>query len=208
MSIRESWIKELPSEIKFWEDWLGKRKSLAVAKYYHELINVDLIKKIITDIEEPVKILDVGPGVSSFLSYIDFGKKIELYSIDALADEYTKLCQNIDRIDIPIQCEAEYMDILWPDGFFDFIHIRNSLDHCFDPIMILQKALLLLKKTGTLYLGHVPNVKRCSGYTGLHFWDIDAIDGQLTIDGQPVGLDCEIKLLPRRNILVEFLLNK
>jgi hypothetical protein len=70
------------------------------------------------------------------------------------------------------QAFAECLTESWPANSFDFVHVRNALDHSID-ILAALRHLLAVTKTGALVkLEHHEKEGRQAGYHGLHQWDI------------------------------------
>lgn len=57
-------------------------------------------------------------------------------------------------------------------GTFDLVHIRNSLDHCYDPLSVLWQSLALLKRGCCLVLNHQANEGEQAGHAGFHRWNL------------------------------------
>lgn len=192
---KEKWISELQSEIDFWRKWLEPRKNtnLALEVDLLECLNVKVILECVKGIKNP-SILDVGCGVTSFLANIPELKGSTITGIDALAGEYSELCEefNVERPVVPMVGEAENLASLFAVNTFDFIHVSNSLDHCYDPQEVIRNLIKIVKIGGKIFFRHFKNVGACAGYTGLHQFDIDVIDGAVCIDKEPLKFNVEV----------------
>lgn len=202
MEIKEKWQSELQSEINFWKGYAEQFRGGRV--YEHDivkgLIDLEGIRQLIQRYAEPVRILDIGCGITSYLYKQDLGKDYYLMCGDALADVYNKLCREKGIIQgiLPIKCDFVDVSRVFGEEVFDFVYCQNALDHSYDPLKGIEEMLKSLKVGGTLYMRHHKNVKDCAGeHKGLHLWNFNEQNGVFTIDGGVIKLD---KLVVCRNV--------
>lgn len=55
-----------------------------------------------------------------------------------------------------IRC-AEELHLCFPAGHFDVVHIRNALDHSFDPVLGIERMLHAVRPGGWVLLRHARN---------------------------------------------------
>jgi len=123
--------------------------------------------------KETIRILDLGAGPISKVGKICKGRKIELIPLDPLADKYCKLLKDND-IQPPVYPIVGYGDKLskmFSKNTFDLIHMRNSLDHTKNPMVIIFEMLKVLKLNHYIYLNHYINEGENTNYYGLHLWN-------------------------------------
>ena len=60
----------------------------------------------------------------------------------------------------------------------DFIHIRNALDHCTDPMTGILQALTVAKTGGIVYLNHHRDEAVREAYRGFHQYNITEEAGE------------------------------
>ena len=107
--IKDVWKAGVDSEINFWKGWLENRKDISDDSDIAQLVPIEDINYCIRDCEEPVKILDVGCGVTSFLACVKLSKKVEITGVDALAGRYKQIlkARGINVPVYPIKCDVE-----------------------------------------------------------------------------------------------------
>jgi len=131
-------------------------------------------------------ILDVGSGpVSYLLNFVrQNSNRFKLTSVDALAEHYAELMKQYGY-DVPenIACYAEDLDTIFAPKTFDIIFSSNSLDHTIDITKSLQKMAVVLKDDGFIYVLCNINEKDRNKGEGMHFHNVNLIDGRLIIDG-------------------------
>jgi len=119
----------------------NKSRVLEYWKEYRYLEDICAICKFTED----TKSLDVGCGISTVLHYIK-GKR---FGIDPLADEYLKLYEYPEELDIR---KATGEDIPFPSECFDVVFCTNVLDHTTDPEKVVQEIYRVLKPKGHFVL--------------------------------------------------------
>lgn len=101
---------------------------------------------------ETGKFLDVGCAAGFFLNGIKKNSAWDVYGVDfgesAVRFARQKLDLNVTRGDLA--------DAAFPDGFFDYVHVNNVLEHVLNPVSLLTECRRVLKPGGTLFLS-VPN---------------------------------------------------
>lgn len=129
------------AELAFQIEWIKKFKNnkSKVLEYWKEYRYLDKINTI-CKIENITKVLDVGCGINTVLHFID-GEK---YGIDPLADEYKKLYDYPEEINIQ---KGLAENIHFPNEYFDVVFCSNVLDHVTNPQKTIDEVCRVLKKT-------------------------------------------------------------
>ncbi len=138
---------------------------------------------ITTSALEDARILDIGAGPISILGWRLDGVQLNISAIDALADEFNDMLETYG-IYPPVkteQLEAERICERFPSDFFDLIHCRNALDHCYDPVRIVRHVMRLLKPDATMIVCSKTNEAVENNYLGFHQWNIDATGTEVII---------------------------
>ncbi|MCF4009995.1 class I SAM-dependent methyltransferase [Rheinheimera sp. UJ63] len=132
-----------------------------------------------------LKVLDIGAGPMSKVGKRHNGSNIELVAIDPIADKYQALLKQL-ALTPPVATLPGFGERLreqFSDNSFDLIHARNCIDHCRDPLLVIQQAISVLKPQCYFYLNHYRNEGIAANYYGLHQWNFDAINGNFVITG-------------------------
>ena len=111
---------------KAWSSW---RKS-----------NFEFFTNVLSDISKPgvLEILDLGSGAGDFLPlYKRFG---EVVAQDFAPYSSVQVCSNFDS-HLPFR-----------SGIFDVVILSNVLEHCFDPISLLEEVYRVLRTNGSIFI--------------------------------------------------------
>jgi len=186
MNIKDLWEQGKKEEIAFWRGII----SGADRRYHSNFLNRIraeqpftpwLIGLIRTSAPENSKILDIAAGPVTQLGWEYRGKRLDITAIDVLADEYNALLDEYG-LKPPVRTgkgEAEQLAQIFPPNTFDLIHIRNALDHCYDPVKVVAGALAILKPGAVFVVQSNINEAKQEKYIGLHQWNVDAENGEL-----------------------------
>lgn len=100
----------------------------------------------------PGRFLDIGCGLGFFMESVRRHAGWEVYGVEfgAGAVEFARRELGLD-VRRGSLAEANF-----PEGFFDYIQIRNVLEHVTDPVALLRECRRILKPAGTFHL-FVPN---------------------------------------------------
>jgi SAM-dependent methyltransferase len=191
------WKLGISSEIIFWKEYLQTKGSLWKDFYETQLQPDTPLEKIITDLLDAplgykVRILDVGAGPLTTLGKIFPGHQVELVAVDALADYYDEILAELDINPIvrTRKAEAERLTEVFEKNSFDLVHARNSIDHCYDPVLAIDEMLAVTRPGGWVLMQHVPNEATEAkeiGYiyagSGFHQWDFFVENDDFWISG-------------------------
>ena len=181
------WEQRLPLEL------MQGKKALELGV---ELDNIDFRLDFTSEIQDFIKpyispgskILDVGSGLISSLGLNANGEELDITAVDILADEYNKYLDECNLI-TPIETiKGSFESIVeqFGENTFDFVHYRNSLDHCARPILALWNMIRVCKTGGYIFVQVVENEATSTGYKGLCQWDFCIINGKLLLNGMNV----------------------
>jgi SAM-dependent methyltransferase len=144
---KSKWEESSQFEREWWTKWKS-RTDLSLA--HKELIErANHIKQIIDPFypSDLRKILQIGPGANAEIHFLSGDR----FAIDPLAPYFK---ENFSLFIDPkvnfIQGMAEKLP--YPDSFFDVILILNVLDHCWEPLTVLEEIARCLHSNGILIL--------------------------------------------------------
>lgn len=162
---------------------LNNRDKLAPHFAHDTPLQQELAELIPCDNKTNVKVLDIGAGPVSKVGKIHNGYAIELVPIDPMADKYRNILTalNLQPKYWTRNGEGERLSQQFEQNSFDLIHARNSIDHCLNPIKVIEEAITVLKPKHYFYLNHYRNEGKAAKYYGLHQWNFDVVDGDFII---------------------------
>ena len=191
-SVKKNWETEKSSEINFWDNWLRTRGGQWNEEFEFR-VNADtyfseyFIKYLPVD-ESVIDVLDVGAGPLTILgkkikSNRDIEQELRITCTDPLADEYMVLLKKykIRSVTLNVKANSEELTNHFPQSYFDFVYMRNALDHSFDPLTAVGEMIELVKRDRYIILEHENNEAENENYEGLHQWNIKIENGDFTI---------------------------
>lgn len=189
------WLKGIPYEVAFWRSYYGNRRRRAELFSWSlydkecELDDFDVAAYIRSIDGQPV-ILDVGCALSYAFGNRFGNTPYPVLYVDPLAPFYNRILDryDIDRPRIRFGM-VENLTSNFTEDSVDFIHIRNALDHCADPLEGILQALCCLKTGGKLYLNHFRNEAVNEGYRGFHQFNVDEHHGHMILWNRQCRID-------------------
>lgn len=178
------WLQGIQDEVDFWYSWLltggGGGESgrisgqLAVASHNDEFIDYA---------DKNFRVLDAGSGPISNFGIEGTGGKIHLTACDALADIYADMMK---KFGIKPYCTTDFgcfegLAQVYGHNQFDYVHVSNSLDHCFDPLLGVHNLISVVKKGKYIRLRHARNEAENERYEGLHQWNLTVENSEFII---------------------------
>lgn len=168
------WLKALPSEIHFWKAFM-ETKGLQWHDHWETKISSTKPFKYEKYLVEggDYRCIDVGCGPFPIGHKTDKAN-LHFHAIDPLGHAYNLLKKTFN-IDDGVSVNTGYVEILhefYEENTFDIVHMRNSLDHSFDPFHGLQELLFICKVGGKVILEHAENEALNQNYGGLHQWNL------------------------------------
>jgi SAM-dependent methyltransferase len=192
MTPRETWEAGIQSELDFWEEILRTKGGPYAKEYADKLdpqayLDSNLVALMRDMPPFPThRVLDVGAGpLSSLGKRIRRDREVALFPIDALADEYAALLAR-HGVSAPVPTQKMEGEALlhashWAD-FFDLVHARNSLDHTYDPVRVIEGMLYVCKPGSYVVLEHVSRCAEREKHAGLHQTNLYAEGGDFMIE--------------------------
>ena len=189
----DSWLYGIYGEIEFWDAFFktkGANCNVNISRF-NEVTQYEPEFRLEEDIEnDKTKFLDVGSG-----PYSRCGIKTNLYldfiAVDPLASVY-KILKSKYAINTKITPETAMVENLsskFKENEFDIVHMSNSLDHSFDPMLGLWQMLYVCKIGGKIILKHHQNEAENENYQGFHQWNLANEDGKFVIWRKNIKLD-------------------
>ena len=155
----EIWQDNLSTEVRFWRRFLTTGGSEWPDEYAFRCDpDAELQEHVKAVIDLPAgavaRILDVGARPLTYLGKRWEGRTVEITAVDALADEYDRLLDEVG-IEPPVRtakCDSEHLlDRFSPDSF-DLAYARNALDHGYDPLGALSQMVTVVKPRGRVLI--------------------------------------------------------
>lgn len=183
-------LKDIEDELSFWRNELSSFSRNPSSNPFtsfklnkNSLIQRDIESRLLTTqiIEKKVDILDIGCGPFSTIGKISSNFTISLYAVDPLAEHYSKLCTELNIVQPHkiVNGVGEFVDQYFEAKSFNYIHMENSLDHCFDPKLVISSVHKILKINGIVYCRVFKNEGQHNMYGGFHKWNFDIYDKQI-----------------------------
>jgi len=182
------WTRGLESEIKFWrvrlkfdpeghsDDGLSYERLRHWAKTGQvKTWAYDDMCAILNTIESPKRILNVGSGPFTPRTQECDAGTYPIINADGLAKYYLGLYDELGldppHVRYPVQCAVEDLTTCFPTDYFHLTHMRNALDHTFDPWIGLEEMIAVTKPGGLILLRHAENEGVAGKFrVGLHQW--------------------------------------
>jgi len=167
----DRWLEGIKSEAQFFKHYM-ENKTNANWKLLISNERPFLLDEYI-DLPE-TKILDVGSGPFVSCGILTHKTKLQIHAVDALAFIYQILKANnhITTGMTPDFALVERLDIKYDKDVFDIVHMKNALDHSFNPIIGILQMLNVCKIGGKVILKHARNEAENESYAGLHQWNL------------------------------------
>jgi SAM-dependent methyltransferase len=169
-----TWLNGIKSELEFWNNVIETKGSEWNINWT-DLISDERKFKLEKYIDrDEITFIDVGSG--PFSSTGKYAQKTNLvfYAVDPLAYIYKtlKLKNKIITGITPEYCMVERLVEKYGTNKFDIVHMRNSLDHSFNPVVGIIQMLGICKLGGKIILQHAKNEAEREDYQGFHQWNL------------------------------------
>lgn len=184
--IKEAWEEGKDFEIEFWKKWV-EEKGGQWGNDFEARLNPDAIidphiESFLKNVTGTPSILDVGAGPLTVLGKkLSDGRKVSITATDPLADQYNELFRNatISPLVKTEFAEVERLDEIFNENQFDLVHMRNALDHSYDPLGGVKQMLKVVKQKHVVLLEHSTNEAEKANYGAFHQWNICVQDEEL-----------------------------
>jgi SAM-dependent methyltransferase len=187
-SMKALWRHGLPSEVAFWEQYIGSHgKSMGDNLDEHylnpEVRLQEMAARLLSPGQGPYQILDVGAGPFTFLGKKHPDFQFTIVAVDPLADFYNSLLKkySVKPLVTTERLEAERLTTRFPRDTFHLVFARNCIDHSYDPEAALREMLAVTRPGHHVLLHHHPNEAIREKYYGLHQWNLCEKDGDFII---------------------------
>lgn len=196
----ENWKSGIKHEIAFWDRLFATNgRCGGNPDVYKYRMDPKCPFQLSDDLENVnSKIIDVGSGPYSRIGFYIGGKKLDVTLTDPLAAVYRAIGKKYN-VTYPLEVQTgmvELLHLIYGKSVFDFAHMSNSLDHCFDPVRGIMELLYITKVGGKIILRHSDNEAAHEKYKGFHQWNLTIHDGKFIIwrpDHKPIDVENVIK---------------
>lgn len=186
-------IKGASEEIEFWKEFVKTDRFLK--DWLSDSITTELqngqpgVVNIIQNFLKPdSKVLDLGSGVYSILKGLVPQKN--LFGSDILRDQYYEIFDYAGNgLNPPMKLAVEE---LTGSESYDIIHMRNALDHSYDPKKGVDNILKALKPGGIAIIHGFTNEAINENCKGMHQWNLD-LSGPRLVCSDKKGVEFDIK---------------
>ncbi len=200
-SVPCSWKDGKADEEIFWARYIETR-GLEWTEEYQK--RIDPVSELQPYISEELRvtagripvILDVGAGPMSILGKTWRGEPITLIAVDPLAESYDRLLAQ-SGVTPPVRTITGHVERLgdsFEPDFFDLVHMRNALDHSYDPLEGIRQMLNVAKVGAPVMLWHFRNEAERENYVGFHQWNVDERNGRMVLWNKLTTLDVAVEL--------------
>jgi len=171
----DTWLNGIESELAFWANIIATKGGGDYSRYWSDIIS-DTRKFNLEQYldKEETFFIDIGSG--PFASTGKYTEKTNLIfkAVDPLAYIYNALKQNykITTGITPEYCMVECLVEKYGENKFDIVHMQNSLDHSFNPLIGIMQMLGICKIGGKIILRHAMNEAERENYSGFHQWNL------------------------------------
>lgn len=184
-------------ELDFWKKWVGNEGGEWPDEFNERIdprfkLQSYITKHLDADASQ-ARILDVGAGPLTILGKVWPGHEIKLTAVDALGKQYASMLAR-KGLEAPVPtetCNTEELTDRFSLDEFDLVHVRNALDHGFDPMLGIAQMLSVVRKGGFVAMYHFANEAETARYGGFHQWNFKVQDRDLVIwnrqENQKVG---------------------
>jgi len=187
--IADRWREALPGEVEFWGRFLDGENEAWADDVRRRLdpdspLQDDVRQHIDVADGARVRILDVGSGPLTTLGKTWPGHEVEIVGVDPLADQYVQLLRErgLRPLTALVAGDAETLPTTFGEQRFDLVYSCNALDHCYDPITAVRRALELLTPGGKVVLRHMVREADHRDCQGLHQWNFWESAGDLMVE--------------------------
>jgi SAM-dependent methyltransferase len=190
LSMLIEWRKGVGDELNFWDtyfDTKGMPSPHTLGKRLDPELPVQERVAALLPNKPHIRILDVGAGPLTSLGKRYDGIRIEITAMDPLADEYDVILAKHGVVPVvrTLKCFGERLTELFRPDTFDLVFARNSLDHSYDPALIICNMLTVVRQGSFVLLEHHIDEAERQRYKGLHQWNFSLNEnGNFIVESQ------------------------
>lgn len=167
------WHRELSLQGEFETDILNR----SLPERQHRVFPIQLLpylEKLWKESGQKPRVLDVGSGPLSMLSWGVTHNLIDLLAVDPLAEVYLDFLNmyHYHRYHPLLRLAGEQLRTHFGANCFDLVWIRNALDHCQDPPVVFRQMVEILRPGGYLYFSGFGREATFENWRGLHNFDL------------------------------------
>jgi SAM-dependent methyltransferase len=208
-SIPCSWEDGKADEELFWARWIETKGSEWPDDFQERMDpTTELAPHLSKELQVPEGripvILDVGAGPMTVVGKRWHGEAIVLVAVDPLAKTYERLLAQ-SGVTAPVRtitAQVERLSESFEADFFDLVHIRNALDHSYDPLEGIKQMLTVVRKGAPAVLWHFRNEAVSANYGGFHQWNVDERDGRMLLWNKATMIDVNDELKDDAHVTV------
>jgi glycosyltransferase involved in cell wall biosynthesis/SAM-dependent methyltransferase len=187
---RALWNQGVVSEIRFWEEWIGKLAQdrsitdrLDEGRPLQPTLCRLLAQASPAPAAAPLEVLDIGSGPLTSLGRTWPGHSVRITAADPLAPHYNAALDKgrIVPLSRPVEAHAEKLDAVFQESAFDLVTAINSLDHSYDPLRAIRQAVRAVKPGHFVLLANERNEGENEAYAGLHQWNFALENGDFVL---------------------------
>ncbi len=187
---RTLWNQGIGSEIRFWEEWIGKLAQdrsitdrLDESRPLQPTLCSLLAQARPAPSAPPLEVLDLGSGPLTSLGRIWPGHPVRITAADPLAahDNAALDRGHIVPLSRPVEAQAEKLETVFQESSFDLVTAINSLDHSYDPLRAIRQAVRVVKPGHFVLLANERNEGENEAYAGLHQWNFAVENGAFVL---------------------------
>jgi len=153
--------------------WTSQNKNTSIDPHLETLVKLAAAERP----NDTIRLLDVGSGPISMFSKNFAGWNVSVHAADPLADDYAALLADMGideehQLARPVKADCEALSETLGAKSFDFIIMRNALDHTADPVASFDQLLRTCSINGYVLVEQFENEAKAEKWSGFHQWNI------------------------------------
>lgn len=183
-----TWASGIAHEAFFWREFV-QTGGLQWPQEFEERTQLErpvswVFEELIQEIgREKVRILDAGAGPFTSVGSTSNFAELDVVAVDPLASVYDRIL-GARAITPHVRTQyapVEALSLFSRGALFDIIHVRNALDHSFNPLLGILQMIACTARGGVIYLSHHENEALRANYTDFHQFNFEVKDGRFFI---------------------------
>jgi len=200
----EVWLRGIRSEIGFWrrtmEMKIPDKRGWTLSDRPCDIE----IERFLEPLEKTMCI-DIGSGPFVISGDKTDKTKLHFTAVDPLAYCYKALRKKYKYTAgiAPEYCMVERLTEKFGKETFDIVHMKNALDHAFNPVLGIMQMMSICKKGGKIILRHTKREAEKENYRGFHQWNLDSENDDFIIYRRDDKYNVSKMFCEYANIIVE-----